>query len=242
MRATRRWRLSCAAAACSFTLLAAFSHPVAAASDPEPNLVGRVIVLDAGHGGPDGGARAANGVWEKTITLAIAKRTAAWLEQAGARVYLTRTEDTDLATDEDRAARRRHQGDLRERVRFIRRHHPDVCLVIHCDAVPSSKWSGATTLYHRGNEDGERLAAVMQDTFREALLPTKRDPKANDTLYILRRVPGATALAEVGFLSHPYEASQLQTPAYQERVALALYLSVVRYLGGEGSPPETPDD
>lgn len=207
----------------------------------EPNLVGQVIVLDAGHGGPDGGACSADGVLEKTITLAIAKRTAAWLQRAGATVYLTRTTDTDLATDADRAARRRHQGDLRERVRFIRRHDPDVCVIIHCDAVPSPRWSGATTLYYRDNPDGKRLAKVMQDTFRETLLPTDREPKSNDTLYILRRVHGATALAEVGFLSNPYEAKHLETPAYQDRVALALYLSIVRYLGGEGfeeNPPE----
>jgi N-acetylmuramoyl-L-alanine amidase len=210
-----------------------------AAQAPEPNLAGRVVVLDPGHGGPDGGAQSADGLLEKTITLAIAQRTARLLRQAGAQVYLTRTADTDLATDLDRAQRRRHQGDLRERVRFIRRHEPDVCLIIHCDAVPSPLWSGATTLYHRDNPEGERFAKVLQGTFRETLLPTKRDAKDNDTLYILRRVKGATALAEVGFLSNPVEAHHLKSVAYQEQVALALYLAVARYLGSADTGPQS---
>lgn len=207
-------------------------HAYAQTAGAEPGLVGRVIVVDAGHGGPDGGAQGIGGVKEKTITLSIAKKLAGLLRQSGATVYLTRDTDTDLATDRDRLMRRRHQGDLRNRTRFVLNRHPHAFVSIHCNAVPSSAWYGAQMIYMAGNEEAKELADLMQAKFRAHLLPTKRSADDMDTLYLLKRIPGPTVLAEVGFITNPSEAQHLQTSRYQEQIAFAMYLALMEYFGG----------
>lgn len=189
----------------------------------------KTIVIDAGHGGPDSGARAEDGTMEKGITLKIAFKLEALLKQAGANVFLTRTADDDLASDEDRAAGRRHQTDLRNRTRYVKSKDPDAVVIIHCNAVPSPIWHGAHTIYMDGNAQGEQLAKDMQIRFRELLLQTERSADDMKTLYLLRRIPGPTVLAEVGFLSNPTEAHALKTDKYQRVVAFAMYLSLLDY-------------
>lgn len=196
-------------------------------------LVGQVIVVDAGHGGPDGGAHGVDGVLEKDITLAISTRLALLLRQGGAQVYVTRDRDTDLAHDRDRAAGRRHQGDLRNRTRFVLSKHPDAFVSIHCNAVPSPAWSGAQMIYMKGNEEAQELADLMQTAFKAHLLPTVRSSDEMSTLYLLKRVPGPAVLAEVGFISNPEEAAHLQTSRYQEQVALTMYAALMEYFSGE---------
>lgn len=203
-------------------------------------LVGKVIVVDAGHGGPDGGAQAAHGLLEKNVALQIAQKVTDYLQQAGAIVYMTRTTDTDFSTAADRRANRRHQGDLRHRLQAILARNPDMVLSVHCNAVPSPTWSGAHTIYMTGSADGKRLATLIQQEFRKNLLPTRRLADDMDTLYLLKRIPVPTALAEVGFLSNPLEAAHLATSHYQDCVAISLYLGVIRYF--DERPRETPHD
>lgn len=232
--------LGCAVAwsmmASTFSPPEAFASTAATESSPavpaNKTLAGKVIVVDAGHGGPDSGARSADGVYEKAITLAIAHKLVHYLQQGGAYVYMTRETDRDLATEADRAARRRHQGDLRNRVRFTRSKHPDMVLSVHCNAIPSVAWSGATTIYMKGNEDGKRLATLIQDEFKQNLLPTHRSIDDMDSLYLLKRIDGPVALAEVGFLSNPREATSLQSAAYQDKIAACMYIAAVRYFAG----------
>ncbi|WP_206830583.1 N-acetylmuramoyl-L-alanine amidase [Alicyclobacillus fructus] len=192
-------------------------------------IEGKVIVVDAGHGGRDSGARGVGGVIEKDITLAVAHKLARYLQQGGAIVMMTRTTDTDLATERDRAMKQRHLGDLRGRLNVVRRQRVDAFVSIHCNSAPSPDWRGAQVLYLKTNPHAKQLAAVMQETFRAELLPTKRDIQSNRTLFLLKRIEGPTVLAEIGFLSNPDEARALTTDHYQERVAFAMYQALVRY-------------
>lgn len=210
------------------------SNHMASVAAQGTSLAGKVIVVDAGHGGPDGGASSSSGMLEKGITLDISKKLADYLREGGAVVYMTRSSDRDLATDADRRAHRRHMGDLRSRVAYIHSKDPDMVLSVHCNAVPSSAWAGAQTIYMKGNEDGKRLAILIQNEFKANLLPTKREADDMDTLYLLKRVSGPVALAEVGFLSNPTEAASLATPRYQSHVAWSMYLAAVRYFAEEG--------
>lgn len=207
----------------------------------EPGLVGRCIVIDAGHGAPDSGARGVDGVHEKDITLPVAKRLGTLLSQAGAIVVYTRTTDDDLATEEDRAMKRRQNRDLRNRVRVARKHDADAFVSVHCNAVTSPSWSGATTLYQRENPEGERLAKLMQARFKTTLLPTNRSADDTSTFYLLRRIPKAAVISEIGFISNPSEGRELQTARYQEQVAYAMYLSLMDYFG-ESPKAEQPED
>jgi N-acetylmuramoyl-L-alanine amidase len=204
----------------------------ALASDAkEPGLLGRKIVIDAGHGGPDSGARGVTGIHEKDVTLNIALKLATLLRQSGAQVFLTRESDRDLATASDRVLRQRQRGDLKARVNIVLEHHPDLFISIHCNAAPSPTWHGAQTLYQDGNEAGKEAAVVIQESFQEHLFDTDREPQSAKRLFVLRKVHRPAVLAEVGFLTNPTEEQFLQTDVYQERVAIALYMGTMRFFG-----------
>ncbi|GMA64101.1 N-acetylmuramoyl-L-alanine amidase [Alicyclobacillus fastidiosus] len=208
-------------------------------------LAGKVIVIDAGHGGRDSGARGVDNIHEKEITLAVAKRLTSYLQEAGATVVTTRLTDTDLSTDEDRRNRRRHLGDLRGRLSVVRNQPIDAFISIHCNAAPAPDWHGAQVLYLKDNDHAKQLATIMQQTFQDTLLPTKRSIQSNETLYLLKRIEGPSVLAEIGFITNPNEASWLQRPAYQEKVALAMYVALHRYYDEVSSgkvPEEDPED
>jgi N-acetylmuramoyl-L-alanine amidase len=236
--------LRCSIALCFATLilLTPFSTPSAFASTGAPGLVGRVIVLDPGHGGPDSGARSHQGDQEKEVTLKVAFKLADLLRQCGAVVYLTRTIDDDLATDEDLTMHRRQSRDLRNRTRFANSRQPDAFVSIHCNAGPSSEWYGAQTIYMTDNATGEKLAKMIQENFKQMLLPTKREADDMETLYLLKRIKGASVLAEIGFITNPKEAAALKTDAYQRTVAFALYTALMEYLRETDSPtdPQAP--
>ncbi len=204
-------------------------------------IQGKVIVVDAGHGGRDSGARGVGGIEEKDITLAVALKLARYLQQGGAVVVMTRTADTDLATERDRAMKQRHLGDLRGRLNVVRRQRVDAFVSIHCNSAPSPDWRGAQVLYLKTNPHAKQLATVMQEAFRAELLPTHRDVQSNRTLFLLKRIQGPTVLAEIGFISNPEEARALATEAYQERVAFAMYQALVRYFSDPALAQVPPD-
>lgn len=200
-----------------------------AQASSEPGLVGKRIVIDAGHGGRDGGAESADGKKEKETTLAVAQDLAVLMRQSGAQVWLTRETDTDLTTPQDKG--HRQQSSLRARTIYAKSKHPDAFISIHCNGAPSAAWRGAHVIYLKGNEEGKALAQVMQQNFRAQLLPTRRAIDDNRTLYLLKRVKGATVLAEVGFMTNPEESAAMQTQRYRQQIAFAMYTAVVQYFG-----------
>src|SRR5699024_1707519 len=115
-------------------------------------LTGVHIVLDAGHGGPDGGA-VHNDTEEKDITLRIVHMLRSFLEEAGAKVSVTREEDEDLANKKTKGYAKRKSEDIRNRLAFIEKENPDFFLSIHLNALSESKWHGAQTFYYPGKEE-----------------------------------------------------------------------------------------
>jgi N-acetylmuramoyl-L-alanine amidase len=195
-------------------------------------LAGKVIALDAGHGGPDGGAVSRDGIIEKDLNLAIALYLRDYLQQAGAAVMLTREGDYDLASPDVRGYSRRKTEDLMERVRRIESMRADYAVSIHMNSIPSPRWSGAQTFYYSGNEEGRRLAENIQYELRTVLENTNREAKTNDTVYLLKTLKIPAALVEVGFLSHPGEARLLADEAYQKKVASAIYRGILSFAAG----------
>jgi N-acetylmuramoyl-L-alanine amidase len=200
-------------------------------------LSGKVIALDAGHGGADGGAVSQEGVIEKDLNLAIVLYLRDYLQQAGALVLLTREGDYDLAAPETRGYSRRKTEDLLQRVERVRKQQANMTISIHMNSIPSPNWSGAQTFYSPKNSDSQRLASVIQTEIREMLGNTQRIAKKADKIYLLKTLEMPTALVEVGFLSHPEEASLLADEQYQRKVAAAIYRGILRYASGESGEP-----
>ena len=233
---TRKGWLRLGTAAALVILMGAvfFSHipPVATWSHWSLPLAGKVIALDAGHGGPDGGAVSRDGIIEKDLNLAIVLYLRDYLQQAGAVVVVTREGDHDLASPEIRGYSRRKTDDLLERVRRIESSRADYAVSIHMNSMPSPRWSGAQTFYYSGNEGGRHLAENIQHELRTVLENTNRAAKPNDEVYLLKTLKIPTALVEVGFLSHPEEARLLADEAYQRKVAAAIYRGILSFAAG----------
>jgi len=195
-------------------------------------LSGKVIVLDPGHGGKDGGAVAKNGLVEKHVTLAISQMLRDYLQQAGAIVYLTREKDQDLADPDNHTNRKRQ--DLTRRAQFVNRINPDILLTIHLNSIPSPKWRGAQTFYYPTKAENQQLAMLIQDSLIQGLKNTNRIAKETpNEVYLLKNVHVTAALVEVGFLSNPEEAELLADSRYQQKVAYSIYEGVLRYMSGE---------
>ena len=194
-------------------------------------LSGKVIILDPGHGGPDGGA-VVDGVVEKDIALSISKMIRDYLQEQGALVILTREEDVDLAGDVD-GYRARKRADLKKRLELINESQADLFLSIHLNAFPSSSSSGAQTFYTLRYKENKWAATFIQDELKDNLENTKRVAKSIDHVYVLKHAKKPGALVEVGFLSNSRERQELTQHSYQEKIAASVYKGIMRYFTEE---------
>lgn len=216
-------------------LIAVYEKPVSKAWDYwSLPLAGTTIALDAGHGGPDGGAVSQQGLIEKDINLAVALYLRDYLQQAGAIVVMTREDDRDLANEGTKGYSRRKSEDLKQRVRFIKEHEAKMFVSIHMNSVPSPRWSGAQTFYHPRNEQSANLAHLVQEELKRNLENTDRIAKqADKSVYLIEALDIPSVLVEVGFLSHPGEAELLGSESYQRKVAASIYQGILRHTSGE---------
>lgn len=192
-------------------------------------LSGKVIAIDAGHGGPDGGAVSREGLIEKDINLSVSLYLRDYLQQAGAIVVMTREGDYDLAKEDTKGYSKRKTEDLKQRVRRIEEKGVDLFISVHMNSVPSNRWSGAQTFYYPNHEDNKAMAKYVQDELRVTLGNTDRVAKTVNTIYLLKALKMPAVLVEVGFLSHPEESALLGDDVYQRKVATGIYRGILRY-------------
>ncbi|HEY0826954.1 MAG TPA: N-acetylmuramoyl-L-alanine amidase CwlD [Bacilli bacterium] len=195
-------------------------------------LSGKVIAIDAGHGGVDGGAESRGGIVEKHINLIIALHLRDYLQQAGAIVIMTREEDKDLAAPETKGFSRRKTEDLLNRVKLVKDKQANMLISIHMNSIPSSRWRGAQSFYYPSLEENKRLASSIQEEIRSNLNTDRLVGTAN-TIYLLKAVEIPSALIEVGFLSNPEEAQLLNDEIYQKKAAAAIYRGILKYSATE---------
>lgn len=187
-------------------------------------LLGKVIYLDAGHGGRDPGAIYQQ-IMEKDINLIIVKKLALELEKMGAVVLLTRDGDYDLALD---GAVKRKQSDLLKRVSLINNSNCDLFLSIHMNAYSSSKWNGLQIFYDDINKKNKILAEVINDTLKENLKDIRNIKNENGYfMYHKIKVPGI--LIEVGFITNAEDRYKLRDNNYQNLLVKNIAKGVFNY-------------
>ena len=191
----------------------------------------RIIVIDAGHGGPDGGASDATGVCEKDINLNIAKYLEVYLKQSGAKVVMTRTKDVSLHTNDNASVKNRKREDLLKRKEIANTSGADMMISIHLNCFEQTKYNGAQVFYETNFAESKALATAIQKAMRENLNPNNNrlEQKINDTKIQFQNLSVPSVLVECGFLSNPEEASLLKTPEYQQKTALAVYLGIIQF-------------
>lgn len=191
-------------------------------------LSGKVIILDAGHGGMDGGANVQD-VMEKEIALSVTLKVRDYLQEQGAIVLLTREKDVDLALEDTKGIRNRKQEDLRNRVEMINGSEADLFLTIHLNSFPQASSKGAQTFYTKRFEENEQVAKFIQTEIIRNLENTKRDAKTINHVYLMNYAKKPGALVEIGFLSNTEERERLMSAKYQEKIASSIYMGILRY-------------
>lgn len=195
-------------------------------------LAGKAVVLDPGHGGPDGGAVGRSGSVEKAITLDVALRLRDLLNQTGAKAVLTREADRDLAdAAKAQSLRQRKRQDLAARVALGNESGADVFLSIHANSFPTlPSMHGAQTFYlASGSSENRRLATALQDELVRLTANTDREPNHRIDQYLLENLKIPAVTVEIGFLSNAREEQMLLTPEYRQQVAWSLFAGLVRY-------------
>jgi N-acetylmuramoyl-L-alanine amidase len=182
-----------------------------------------VPIVDAGHGGEDGGTESRSGNWESRINLDIAVKTNLLLRFFGYHTVMTREDDISLHDAGMGTIRDKKVSDLKNRVKKINSVDNGALISIHQNYFEQSRYHGAQTFYH-GSANGA-FAAAMQNALRRTLDPAnERGCKPTNTVYVLNRIQKPAVLVECGFLSNPTEEALLLTAGYQRKVALAVCL------------------
>ena len=186
------------------------------------------VVIDAGHGGDDPGKVGINGVYEKDVNLKIAKLVKLFLEANDITVVMTRESDEGLY---DADASNKKVQDMKRRIELIDNTSPALTVSIHQNSFPEEYVHGAQVFYYTGSTQGRQLAEYIQNQLVEKTDPgNRRQVKANDSYYLLKKTGTPIVIVECGFLSNSDEAERLCTPEYQERIAWAIHMGILRYL------------
>ncbi len=186
------------------------------------------VLIDAGHGGADGGAEGADGTLEKDINLAIARPLGDLLQVMGYTVSYTRTEDAMVDAVGD-TLRERKVSDIKNRLSLI--EQADMTVSIHQNKFPQTQYSGTQVFYGAGSAESRVLAAAIRASVIALLQPTNtRELKKGDgSVYLLKHATQPLVLVECGFLSNETELEKLKTREYQLQMAFAIAAGV---LGG----------
>lgn len=195
-------------------------------------LVGARVVIDAGHGGQDGGA-SGNGVAEAEINLQVALQLEALLRQAGAEVVMTRSDGQALDAQNGFSKNQ----DMRARRRIISGSGAQAVLSVHMNNYPAdASVHGPQVFYQKGDAAGQSLAECVQRALLSVEGQNHRVPKAGDYYVLDSGVSGV--IVECGFLSSASDAAKLTREDYQRQLAWAVYTGLSEYLAlsGGGSP------
>ncbi len=186
------------------------------------------IVIDAGHGGEDGGAVAADGTQEKTLNLAISHGLCDMLTVMGFTTEMTRTDDTMLNAVGD-TLRERKVSDTRNRLAKIQQ--ADVAVSIHQNKFPQTQYYGTQVFYSANAPESRVLAESVRKQVVTLLQPNnKRECKAGgSSVYLLHHASRPMILVECGFLSNQEELEKLKDEEYQRQLAFAVAAGVMTY-------------
>lgn len=189
-----------------------------------------VLIIDAGHGGEDGGASAGDGTTESGINLAVAQRLEALAGLYGVETVMTRTtQELEYPEDATTTARRK-AADQRARIARINAYPEGVLISIHQNCFPDSRPSGCQVLY-AATAGSEALAKLMHEQLSETLCPSNRRVAApvSDKILLMRSARCTAVLVECGFLSNAAEAKLLASPDYQTKISAVLLASYLDY-------------
>ena len=195
------------------------------------SLRGTTLILDAGHGGEDGGAVSVTGTRESDLNLAVVRRVDLLAGFCGIPTILTREDDRSLHDEGAETLREKKRSDLENRVALVEGTEGAVLLSVHQNSYPDGRYSGAQVFYSNEALSGA-WAEVTQETLRTAL-----DQENHRLAKVMNHISCPALLVECGFLSNPEEARRLETGEYQTKIALSLVAAYLQAQGSGGAEP-----
>jgi N-acetylmuramoyl-L-alanine amidase len=189
---------------------------------------GRVIVIDAGHGGEDGGATSCSGRLESHLNLEIALRMNDLCHLLGYETRMIRTTDESVYTEGNTIASRK-ASDLRERVKKVNETSDCILISIHQNTFPDGRYHGAQVFYSKTTGSME-LANEVQENFAIIDPQNRRKTKEATGIYLMQHIKNTGILVECGFLSNFEEDRKLCDEAYQKMISSAIISALSKYI------------
>ncbi|MDQ0201872.1 N-acetylmuramoyl-L-alanine amidase [Neobacillus ginsengisoli] len=188
-------------------------------------LKGKTIVLDPGHGGSDDGTTSIVGTYEKTLTIATAKIVDQKLENAGAKVIMTRTNDTYVP--------------LQQRADVSNKNHADAFISFHYNWINDPLINGLTDFYYQKSKDYLLASDILNEVVKTTGL--NNDGTRFDDLDVLRNNSQPCTLIELGFLSNKQDDSVVESSTYHDNVAQGVYLGLLDYFSTKKQETKSKD-
>ena len=191
-----------------------------------------VLIIDAGHGGFDGGATGDSGIIEKDLNLLIAQKICNIAQLNGFEVIMVRSTDRAINEEGLTGIRKQKVSDIHQRTKLANQYPDAVFISIHQNFFPQQQPWGTQVFYGPKNANSKVLAQKIQDNIRQELqTENKREiKKAGNNLYILSHIENVAVLVECGFISNREESKRLQQDTYQQQLAFEIVQSVIEYL------------
>ena len=188
------------------------------------------IVIDAGHGGEDGGAVGVSGALEKDINLSISYKLFNLLSMCGVNCEMTRKDDRLLYFDGQSNSKKYH--DVRNRATFVNNFDKPIFVSIHQNKFPIAKYNGLQVYYSGNNSDSEILAELIQSTTKTYLQNenNRKIKESGGSIYLMKNLDCPAVLVECGFMSNPDEERLLTKEEYQSKLAFVIFSSIMDYL------------
>lgn len=196
------------------------------------------VVIDAGHGGEDGGATSVSGVNESQINLEIAQKMDDFLALIGFSTAMVRKSDVAIYDAGLTGISEKKVSDLKNRVKFVNQTVNPLLLSIHQNKFAEEKYSGAQVFY--ADTDGSRTwAELTQQALIHTVDPSNhRMIKPADTVYLMKNIQCSGILVECGFLSNTKEDLKLQDTAYQKKLTIAIASALAKWVSEESEQSE----
>ncbi len=189
-----------------------------------------IIIIDAGHGGEDGGAVSQCGIVEKDLNLDVANKTKTFLEAFGVQVIMTRSDDKLLYEAGQENRKKFH--DISNRIKIVQNCENPIAVSIHQNKFPIRKYKGFQVYYSKNHSGSKRLADLMQNNVKTNLQPenNRATKQADKNIRLLDSIYSPAVLVECGFLSNPEETELLNTEQYRNKIAYVISISILQYI------------
>lgn len=190
------------------------------------------VIIDAGHGGLDGGAVSADGQAEAPLNLAISQKVRDVMTFFGIRTLMTRDDEASLNYSDDNTIRENKRADLTARL-AISQANPDMpFLSIHLNMYKQTHYRGAQVFYSPNNQSSLVLASCVQEKMRQVLDESnnRRAKLSPTSVMLMEKITAPAVTIECGFLSNPEELALLNSPEYQTKIAISIFCGYIDYL------------